>query len=218
MIGLGKPNSAEHARSRLAEHVEGMWDRVDASTSTRLLSLTRQLLETLNDGKNFPHLQLFCDWFLHPQIDRSSELILSKVDMLLNEMMQVSRGYREEQNALLEITSVRKMVRELGLLLQREGISSRFLSDRNTSFLFCGCVLDEIQQKPIARKENRFDKAVQSALDAGHFLVCEEICLHRRDAFRVTGPSYTLKFLLRKAASLSEGPIILENPFDLVPS
>jgi hypothetical protein len=55
---------------RLAAHVETMKSNIDPSTVSRLMSLSRQLIEETKTKDRYPVLNLFCDWSLHPKLDR----------------------------------------------------------------------------------------------------------------------------------------------------
>jgi hypothetical protein len=67
-LGVALTGAVHRLSTHLAKMKAG---DVSESTMHRCMGLLRQLLEERGDRKKYATLAMFCDWLLHPKLDRS---------------------------------------------------------------------------------------------------------------------------------------------------
>src|SRR5687767_7434915 len=87
---------------RLAEHMAKVKADTNASTTQRLMVLLRELLEERGERKTYPLLTMFCDWSLHPNLNRSQagDELLDLLDAMFAKSKTVDQQFEQLRNGI----------------------------------------------------------------------------------------------------------------------
>jgi hypothetical protein len=101
---------------RLAAHVEAMKRNIDPNTVSRFMSLSRQVIEETNTKDRYPVFNLFCDWSLHPKLDRKdAQNILGAIEEAL--LVEMVKPGHFTSDTLMAAVSPRRLQNEMIALL-----------------------------------------------------------------------------------------------------
>jgi hypothetical protein len=117
-----------------------------------ILVETRKLIESEKLKSKFLTVNLYCDWCVHPQLDREGA-----ANVLLKITAAVNKSFRNPSGASIDILydgvcpafAVRDLQKELVTLYSQYGVDTWHLSDAPRFRQFMGAILDIIADRPL---------------------------------------------------------------------
>jgi len=148
------------AVERLANHVETLKrGSIDVSTATRLLTLTRQVIENDNSKSKYPTINLYGDWSVHDKLDRKdAQKILAEIDEAFR--IEAKQPGHFDANTMARAISPRKFGQELGEALKAKLIDPS-MAEPQYLVPILRSIMQEISTKPLELPEAEFAKRMK---------------------------------------------------------
>lgn len=161
--------------ARLRAHVQAITGSVCSPADLLVVcQRARQVLETENLRGRYPHLALYCDWIVHPALDRNPggfEVLES-----INSRM-IKAFIKHDENTVADISetlSINFLRQEIMMLLMETGAPTNLSKDAANWQKFITVILEDLCDKPIMflkkRKgaiAQRFDRMTKEWRGAG---------------------------------------------------
>jgi hypothetical protein len=151
---------------RLAAHVEAMKRNIDPSTVSRFMSLLRQVIEETETKHRYPILNLFCDWSLHPKLDRKdAQNILAAIEEALLEEMEKPGHFTADTFTVT--VSPRRLRDEMIALLTANTIDPAIADNPHHFVAMAACLTEDISHKPLELTEKRLKEKTDKPITVG---------------------------------------------------
>jgi hypothetical protein len=140
--------------ARLRQHMLGMIDRnCSKAESLDILRLSRLVLEREKSASAFPHLSLYCDWFVHGEIDRRAlaSAMLERMNEIILQFLEVDGIC----NAISQCVSLAQLRSELTIFFLANGTSIAIPDSYSNWKMFMGLLLEELCDRPIRLPANQ---------------------------------------------------------------
>jgi hypothetical protein len=139
---------------------------IDPSTVSRLMSLSRQVIEETGTKYQYPTLNLFCDWSLHPKLDRkSAQAILATIEDALRKEMEWA-GHLTA-GTLLATISPRRLQEEMIDLLARNRIDPNIAQNPQHFVPIAILLREEVIHKPLEIADKKLKEKLEMAASVG---------------------------------------------------
>jgi hypothetical protein len=148
------------ALERLASHVEILKrGSIDVSTATRLLALSRQIIENDNSRSKYPTINLYGDWSVHNKLDRKdAQRVLAEIDEAFR--IEAEQPGHFDGNTMARAISPRKFEQELGEFLKAKLIDPS-IGEPQYLVPILRSIMQEISTKPLELPEAEFAKRMK---------------------------------------------------------
>jgi hypothetical protein len=143
--------------NRLRRHVQQMIDNKTGTSpedAIGVLRLSRLILEQDKSKAVYPTLWLYCNWALHPEID--------KQDLGWELLEEINKGLRDDVdpiNAVCRALRLSELRAEMSRLFAAKDIPPVVTYSLRNWRQFLGFMLDELTHRPIRFPANRTGKA-----------------------------------------------------------
>jgi hypothetical protein len=153
---------------------------VSESTMHRCMGLLRQLLEERGDRKKYATLAMFCDWLLHPKLDRSK----AGGDLLdiLDATFARSRTVDQQIQQLLEGLAPQRLGEQIVLFLGSAFVDPSFFLDEGRFLAFMRHLTADLLDKPIARQSREVERLTQERLAQGYRHIADRLFFRRSES------------------------------------
>jgi hypothetical protein len=163
---------------RLTKHVAKLRaGDIRESTVHRFMALLRELLEQRKERSKYQLLTMFCDWALHPELDRSKAG--GDVLDILDDIWAGSQNVDQQVQGLLRETSPAKLREQIVELLGASFIDPTVMIEAESSALIIGYVIEDLRGKPVARRANEIEKNIAKRLDKGYRHIADRFYFDR---------------------------------------
>lgn len=122
---------------------------IRVSNVSHLMSLCRHLLEDNHIQSKYPHLKFYCDWSLHPKLDRS-RLTIRILDQISDELS--SPGPKEYNDVVLELIGLQHLRKELLALFVEFALPTHIFESRKQWTDLVSVLLNLLMDKPLTRE------------------------------------------------------------------
>jgi hypothetical protein len=151
---------------RLAAHVEAMKSNIDQSTVSRLMSLSRQVIEETKKKDQYPVLNLFCDWSAHPRLDRKdAQKVLAALEEALREEMEMPGRFTAD--TFTAIVSPRRLRNDMSALLTANTIDPTIADNPRYFVPIATCLVEDISHKPLELTEANLREKMKKPVAVG---------------------------------------------------
>jgi hypothetical protein len=135
--------------ARLKQHMLGMVDR-NCSKADILdtLRLSRLIIEREKSAAEFPHLSLYCDWFVHGEIDKKAlgSAMLERMNDIILQFLTDSGGIGD---AVSRCVSLAQLRHEMTIFFLAKGVPTPIPDSYSNWKMFVALLLDELCDRPI---------------------------------------------------------------------
>lgn len=194
------------ATERLATHVEALKrGTIDVSTSTRLLSLLRQVVETDSSKSKYPTINLYADWTLHNKLDRKdAQKILAEIEEALRIEISGKRGHFDA-NTMARAVSPQRFGTELQTILRRKLIDPS-IAKPNYLVPILQSIVEEVSTKPLELPADVLAKRMkEQRSEQQRILIVKSLVVEKNSNPQVEG-NYGLK------AAITFNPVMQNMP------
>jgi hypothetical protein len=121
-------------------------------TVLALFALIRQHLEASALMTTYKTTVFYCDWCLHPKLDRSSTIkeFLQQIDDVISDDKELSLN-----DKINEIISIQRLRNELVQIAESAGVNSNVFNSHAGWIAFLQVLLYWLKDKPIVRKQGK---------------------------------------------------------------
>jgi hypothetical protein len=192
------------AVERLAAHVEAMKSNIDPSTVSRLMSLSRQVIEETKTKDVYPVLNLFCDWSLHPKLDRKdAQNVLGAIEEALSEEMKKAGHFTGD--TLMATVSPRRLRDEMIALLTANTIDPAIADNLHYFVPIAARLTEDLIHKPLELTEKRLKEKMQKPAHGKRADVIRSLTIEPN-----TDPQIKAKFVVK--ADVRQNPSTPQMP------
>ena len=138
---------------RLAAQVEVMKTTIDQSTVSRLMLLSRQVIEETKKKDRYPVLNLFCDWILHPKLDRKdAQNVLAAVEKALSEEMHFTA------DTFMATISPRRLRDQMIALFTANTVDPTIADNTHYFVPIATLLTEDVSRKPLELTERKAER------------------------------------------------------------
>lgn len=165
---------------RLVKHLARMKaGDISDSTMHRFMGLLRELLEERGDKKRCPTTTMFCDWLVHPTLDRS--LAGGKLLDILDDAWSNSSHVDAQICQMTEGFSPWRLRDEIVLILGGAFVDPSFFLDDPAYLKFMGYLTADLAGKPIARRPGDIERRTAERLANGYRHMADRLLFQQNE-------------------------------------
>jgi hypothetical protein len=121
------------------------------------MSLSRQVIEETNTKDRYPVFNLFCDWSLHPKLDRKdAQNILGAIEEAL--LVEMEKPGHFTSDTLMAAVSPRRLRNEMIALLTANMIDPTVAENLHYFVPIVAWLTEDISHKPLELTEKKFNQ------------------------------------------------------------
>src|SRR5947209_6564402 len=198
---------ADRLSAHLAKIASG---RLSDSRTHRLMALLRELLEVRDERKVYPTLTMFCDWSLHPKLDRSTlgNELLDIIDTIWAQTANADDQVRVVTRRLSPST----LRDELFKLLANSRIDPSVVANDLPYRKLVTLLIADLLGKPISRSETARSKRDADHLAKGIRFVADRISFNQNEKLETE-----LRLVSRQLDPPSDGEVHIVIPWLAAP-
>jgi hypothetical protein len=197
---------------RLAAHVEAMKRNIDPSTVSKLMSLSRQVLEETKKKDQYPILNLFCDWSLHPKLDRKdAKNVLAAIEDALSEEMEKPGHFTAD--TFMAIVSPRRLRDEMIALFKANIVDPTIAVSTHYFVPIAVRLTEDISHKPLELTEKGLEEKMIKPIAAGKQAYIVRALTIEPNSNPALKASFVIKAEVRPHPPLQVPQIYIQGPF-----